>query len=94
MKSAEEYSAQDILNWIGAGPKKEGIWHLTEAQAASFPEKNGVLHFPQGFRYTKWSLSAWGAIRWKPASRREWEAYKNRPDFDGYRKGEGPCEES
>jgi hypothetical protein len=80
-KEAEEYNKQEILEWVGAGPKKEGKWELTEEQLQQlFPYQRGVIHYKPGFRYTKWEVSN-GYIRWKPATKREFETYIQEPSF-------------
>jgi hypothetical protein len=74
-KSADDYTREEILEWIGAGPKRQGIWNLTHEQAKAFkPGEHGIIH--AHFRYTKWHISENGAIRWEEASKREFEEAK------------------
>jgi hypothetical protein len=69
-KSAEEYTREEILEWVGAGPKKQGIWHLTEEQVAFFENgKQGIIYCKPLFRYTKWEVSEHGSICWEPSYR-------------------------
>jgi len=74
-KKAEEYTMREILQWIGAGPKKDGIWELTEEQVQQFVSHSGIIHYTPGFRYTKWEISSNGFIRWEPCGRREFETH-------------------
>lgn len=74
-KSAEEYDKNDILEWVGAGPKKEGLWKLTEEQLKLFtPHERGIVHYAPGFRYTRWHRTESGYIKWEPATKREFES--------------------
>src|SRR5579885_1414481 len=73
-KSADDYTRAEILEWVGAGPKRQGIWNLTSEQAKYFkPGEHGIIH--AHFHYTKWHISE-GAIRWEEASRREFDPAK------------------
>lgn len=71
-KSADDYTRAEILAWVGAGPKRQGLWHLTPGQAAQFrPQERGIIH--AAFRYTRWHINEYGTIRWEEAGRREFE---------------------
>jgi hypothetical protein len=74
-KKAEEYNKQEILEWVGVGPKKEGRWELTAAQLKFFtPHEKGIVHCVAAFRYTQWEITENGSIRWEPTTRKAWIA--------------------
>lgn len=70
----QDFTLKEIFEWIGAGPKKEGVWQLRETEAAQFTTDSGIVRYQPGFRYTKWTITETGFLRWQPAYRTEWEA--------------------
>lgn len=77
MKEATEYNKLEILAWVGVGPKKEGLWKLTEEQVTLFEHREGVVH--KGFRHTRWNINDSGVIRWEEAGKR-W--IREHPDLE------------
>lgn len=74
-KSSDDYTRAEILEWVGAGPKRQGLWNLTPEQAKQFkPDERGIIH--ANFRYTRWHINEYGTIRWEETGRREYEEAK------------------
>ena len=74
-KRSDDYPREEILEWIGTGTKRQGIWNLTSEQMKQFkPAECGIVH--ANFRYTKWHLNEYGTIRWEETGRREYEEAK------------------
>jgi hypothetical protein len=81
-KKADDYTVGEILEWVGAGPR-QGIWHLTETEAGLFSARNGVVWYKPGFRFTRWTLSEYGVMRWEPTIRREYERAQKAEQREG-----------
>ncbi len=71
-KSSDEYTRAEILEWIGAGPKRQGLWNLTPEQAKQFKQhERGIIH--ANFHYTRWHINEYSTIRWEETGKLEYE---------------------